>query len=278
VSGPFGRSEELTAKPDIPEDARALITARLSSIAAEEDIRVPFAIESGSRAWGFASTDSDYDVRFICAHHRDWYVSLKERRDVIERPIGADLIDIGGWDVRKALRLMLRSNPAFYEWLVSPITYYVAGSFRAQSRALFEAHASPRALAHHYQNIAQGHWRREIADNDAPRLKKYFYVIRPLLSLMHVSRTLSPPPMQLDALLVGSGIPDDVAAMVLNLRERKRSATELGKSARIALLDDWITQSLADLEPVGRSLPDREYDEAALRLADDLYRRTIGAV
>ena len=95
------------------------IVSWLGQVEREEGVRILFAAESGSRAWGFASPDSDYDVRFIYAHPRDWYTTLTEARDVIERPLDDKLVDLGGWDVRKALRLHLKSNPVLHEWFAS---------------------------------------------------------------------------------------------------------------------------------------------------------------
>ncbi|HEY7549300.1 MAG TPA: nucleotidyltransferase domain-containing protein, partial [Hyphomicrobiaceae bacterium] len=125
--------------PDaIPDEIRAHIAARLAAAASEEGVRILYAAESGSRAWGFPSPDSDYDVRFLYAHARDWYVGLAEARDVIERPLDEQRVDLAGWDIRKALRLLLRSNPALYEWLVSPIVY-MDDPLRVEMKALFEA-------------------------------------------------------------------------------------------------------------------------------------------
>lgn len=122
----------------IPDDIRREILQRLHTAEVEHGVRVLMAIESGSRAWGFASPNSDYDVRFIYVHPAHWYqaVDLEERRDVIEYPI-VDDIDLNGWDLRKALRLYWKSNPALVEWLQSPITYMEHGGFRRAALALF---------------------------------------------------------------------------------------------------------------------------------------------
>lgn len=112
------------AAPETMIDAgiQATIRNRLTDVARDHDVRIIFAIESGSRAWGFPSPDSDYDVRFVYAHRPDWYLSLRPGRDVIELPIEGDL-DINGWDLRKALNLMLKPNPVLLEWLSSPVRY-----------------------------------------------------------------------------------------------------------------------------------------------------------
>lgn len=107
----------------IDEDVRVEIDRRLDAIESDNGVRILFAIESGSRAWGFPSPDSDFDIRFIYAHEPEWYLSVLEGRDVLETPLDDLGLDVSGWDLRKTLRLFLKSNPALYEWLVSPIVY-----------------------------------------------------------------------------------------------------------------------------------------------------------
>jgi len=258
----------------IAGEVRAHIEAKLTAVAAEEGARVLYAAESGSRAWGFGSPDSDYDVRFIYVHERDWYVRLREERDVIERPLDEQLVDLAGWDIRKALRLALKSNPVLYEWLVSPIVY-VEGQLRAELRALFEAHATPRALAHHYWSIARGQWRSEIDGKREVRLKKYFYVVRPLLSLAWVAQRRGPPPMSIGDLLSQSAMPAAPRRAVEALLAEKREAPELGMRPPIADIDGWVAGELERLHPDRVALsgdPRRDMREEA----DRLYRRVIG--
>jgi predicted nucleotidyltransferase len=258
----------------IADDVRAHIAARLSATASEEGVRILYAAESGSRAWGFPSPDSDYDVRFIYAHGRDWYVSLRERRDVIERELDERLVDLAGWDIRKALRLLLKSNPALYEWLVSPIVY-VDGPLRAELKAAFEAHAASRALAFHYWSIARSQWKHEFEGKAEVRLKKYFYLVRPLLSLAWVAEHKSPPPMAIGALLEQSALPASARCAVKALLREKRAAPELGTRTPIAEIDAWVAGELERLQPDRLALseePERDMGEEANRL----YRRVIG--
>lgn len=256
-------------------DIRAHVAAQLAEKAATHGVRILFAVESGSRAWGFGSPDSDYDVRFVYAHPSDWYVSLHEPRDVIEAPLDEQLVDLAGWDVRKALRLLLRGNPALYEWLVSPITYTEDGPFRAQAKALFERHASAKVLAHHYWSIARSQLRAEIESQAEPRLKKYFYVVRPLLSLQWVVANGGPPPMQLAALLDGVAMPADVRGHVDKLLAAKRNTPELGRGPHIGVVDEWARDILERFDPACLTLDAGEPHDTR-RLADELYRRTIG--
>lgn len=247
----------------------------LRQIEAEAGVRVLYAAESGSRAWGFASPDSDYDVRFIYAHPRDWYVTLNEARDVIERPLDAQLVDLAGWDVRKALRLLLKSNPALYEWLASPIAYLDDGRFRAAAEPLFARHASAVALAHHYHSIARGQWRSEIEGNDAVKLKKYFYVVRPLLSLQWVADFGSVPPMNMAELMQRSPMPGDVRRTIDELLRLKRETPELGRGSRNATIDAWALERLEALRPDRLELAPCEQTRSAAD-ADQLFRDTVG--
>ncbi len=254
---------------------REHIVAWLKEVEREEGVRIFYAAESGSRAWGFASPDSDYDVRFIYARPRDWYTSLTEERDVIERPLDSKLVDLAGWDVRKAMRLLLKSNPALYEWFASPIAYLDDGMFQRAAKPLFARHASPSALAHHYHSIARGQWRSEIDGKDAVKLKKYFYVIRPLLSLQWVSEHGSVPPMNIAALMQNTAMPGLVRQAVDELLEIKRRTPELGRGPRIALLDTWTLERLETLNPERLALAAPDQSISA-READRLFRDTVG--
>lgn len=267
-------------KPDIDAAIHAHVATCLQQVAAEEGVRILYAAESGSRAWGFASPDSDYDVRFIYAHPRDWYTSLNEKRDVIERPLDAKLVDLAGWDVRKALRLLLKSNPALYEWLASPIVYATDTVFQHAAKALFEAHANAGNLAHHYHSIARGQWKAEIDGSNAVKLKKYFYVVRPLLSLQWVTAHRAVPPMNLDELLAATTMPADVRRAIDDLLIAKRLTPELGRGPRIAVLDAWATEQMVALDPVGTDLTTAQdtaaRTSAAATDADGLFRATVG--
>src|SRR5262245_7291893 len=133
------------------------IQTRLSLIEQDEGIKILYACESGSRAWGFASSDSDYDVRFIYVRPRDSYLSIdiENQRDVVEQPL-ENALDINGWELRKALRLLRKSNPPLLEWLGSPIVYREVTDMAAAMRALVSRWYSPIACAHHYLHMAQG--------------------------------------------------------------------------------------------------------------------------
>lgn len=229
----------------IDDDVRAEILRRLANAEAEHGVRILFAIESGSRAWGFASPNSDYDVRFVYMHEPSWYqaVDLEERRDVIEYPI-VDDIDLNGWDVRKALRLFWKSNPAFVEWIQSPITYIERGDFRADAlRALADVYSPEKGL-YHYRSMARTTYRGQLQD-PMVRLKKYFYALRPLLAARWVARTGHAPPIEFDRVLT---MLDDMAVLeaIAVLLAQKRAAPELGLAPAVPILNAFIEAELSD--------------------------------
>lgn len=180
----------------IPTPIKTEILKRIQQAETEHNVRVLYAIESGSRAWGFASVNSDYDVRFIYAHPQDWYLSInvENHRDVIEYPI-VDEIDINGWDIRKALRLLRKSNPSIVEWLHSPLVYIDDGHFATQTRALLATTYSINRGIYHYYSMAKTTYRTHLCDENV-LLKKYFYALRPLFAVHWLERYQQVPPVE----------------------------------------------------------------------------------
>jgi len=219
----------------------------LARIEAERNVRVLYACESGSRAWGFASRDSDYDVRFLYVHRRDWYLSVEERRDVIELPIADDL-DVSGWELRKALRLLLKSNPPLLEWLKSPIVYGCDPAFVAEFRELAEEFYSPRRCFAHYLHMAFGNWRHYLLGRELVSLKKYLYVFRPLLACRWIERQLGQVPMLFEELVEGVLEEAEVHSALDALVARKRSAEELAVEPPVEALSRFIAEELPRLE------------------------------
>lgn len=230
----------------IADDIRTEVCRRLANAEDQHGVRILFAVESGSRAWGFESPNSDYDVRFIYMHEPSWYqaVDLEERRDVIEYPI-VDDIDLNGWDVRKALRLFWKSNPAFVEWIQSPITYIERGNFRADAlRALAEVYTPEKGL-YHYRSMAKTNYRGYLRE-PMVRLKKYFYVLRPLLAARWVASTGQAAPIEFERLLT---MLDDQAVLdeIQSLLAQKRAAPELGLAPAVPVLNTFIETELNGL-------------------------------
>ena len=242
-------NEPLGLHADSGQQAR--IHARLRKAEAEHGIRIVLAVESGSRAWGFPSPDSDYDVRFVYVRpmQHDLSLNVENQRDVIEYPI-TDETDINGWDLRKALRLLGATNPAIVEWLQSPITYLERGSFCSAARALLPVlYSRPRGM-HHYRHMAAGNYRSYLQGEDV-LLKKYFYVLRPLLAVRWIETRGTPPPMEFERLLalIEPGSPAHKA--VQELRALKAVTSELGRGARVPALNEYIEAELARPLAVG---------------------------
>ncbi|MDE7212991.1 MAG: nucleotidyltransferase domain-containing protein, partial [Anaeroplasmataceae bacterium] len=155
------------------------ILKHLKLIEEKNNVKILYAVESGSRAWGFASTDSDYDVRFIYVRKKEDYLRLDPYSDVIEYVLD-ETLDINGWDISKALKLLFASNPTLIEWLFSPIVYLESKEIE-ELRLLAEKYYSPKTLAHHYQHIALNQYKLHISDRKEVRLKKYFYFMNQVL-------------------------------------------------------------------------------------------------
>lgn len=219
----------------------------LVRIESERNVRVLYACESGSRAWGFASRDSDYDVRFIYVHERDWYLSVEDRRDVIELPIADDL-DVSGWELRKALRLLRKSNPPLLEWLKSPIVYQYDPGFVTEFGALATGFYSPRRCFAHYLHMGFGNWRGYLQGRDLVSLKKYLYVFRPVLACRWIERQFGQVPMLFAQLVEGVLEETDVRFALDELVARKCSGEELDVEAPVAVLSRFLEGELARLD------------------------------
>lgn len=253
----------MQADMTIPPAVRREIETRLDRIEAEHGVRLLLAIESGSRAWGFPSPDSDYDVRFLYVRPRDWYLSLAPGRDVIETVI-EDEIDLNGWDVRKALALLLKSNAVVSEWMLSPIRYRPDDPFLARLAALADDLLNPRAIAYHYARSGKLAAERWLDGEGEVPVKKYFYALRPALAIRAVR--LNPdvrPPMNLQALVAASDLPAALVAQIETLVEAKACTNERANGTRLPEIDALIRDELARAGALpARKLRDRFVDRA----------------
>ncbi|MGE8286577.1 MAG: nucleotidyltransferase domain-containing protein [Stenotrophomonas sp.] len=258
----------------IDPDKREAVLAALEQIERQHDVRVLMACESGSRGWGFSSPDSDYDARFIYVHRQPWYLSVNERtgpgepqRDVIELPID-DELDISGWDLRKALRLVSKSNPTLSEWLRSPILYRGDMQAIASLREAVETFHSPLGSWWHYFNMATTNHRGYLK-GERVRTKKYLYVLRPLLACQWIESDPSPPPMAFETLLDRLLPNGPVRTAIDQLLQVKRRSTEVSDGPRIAAISDYIDEQLQRRSGSAPSLPAGQGDGEAL---DALFR------
>jgi predicted nucleotidyltransferase len=220
----------------------------LTQIENENQITILYSCESGSRAWGFDSLDSDYDVRFIYLRPVIWYLSVEPWRDVIEFTIDGQL-DVSGWDLRKALHLMKKSNPPLLEWLQSPIVYRQKSSCIDRFRAIMPQCYSPIACYYHYLHMAQGNY-REYLQGDEVWIKKYFYVLRPVLACIWIERGYGVVPIEFSA-LVNRLITDDLLnETIRNLINRKRAGDELDRGPRIPIISEFIDREIQRLSGI----------------------------
>ena len=237
----------------IRETMRRRIQGELDAIERNHGVRILLAIESGSRAWRFPSQDSDYDVRFVYAHRMDSYLSIEPERDVIERPIDT-VLDINGWDFRKALRLLVSSNAVVFEWLVSPERYRET-PISARMRSLANESCFLPALTYHYDRMARYAFDQIVASGDSTPFKTYCYALRPSLALLWI-RLYGAPPMDLQTLLSRDIVAHEVQETIMELVGRKAVATEQSRTPRIENLDTFIADVLS--ETASRfKLPDR---------------------
>jgi predicted nucleotidyltransferase len=259
-------------------DYQKQILEELKKIENEEQVRILYACESGSRAWGFPSKDSDYDVRFLYVRPIEWYLSIFDKRDVIERPIH-DMLDINGWDLRKALNLFRKSNPPLLEWLQSPIQYYENYSVAEQLRKLLSSAFSPKSCMYHYLNMAKGNF-REYLQGDQVKIKKYFYVLRPILGCMWIEERNNMPPMEFER-LVDELLPADskLRSEIARLLKRKKSGEELDLEPKITVINDFIHEKIEHFERTAKVLPsternlDRQLDELFREALKEVWRR-----
>lgn len=240
----------------LPPTIRTAIEQALRQAEQDHDVRVLLAVESGSRAWGFASPDSDWDVRFFYVHRPEWYLRLDQERDVIERMLPMD-IDLAGWELRKALRLFRKSNPPLLEWLRSPLVYMEQHGTAGEMRRLSDELFSPVTVFHHYLSMAKRNHAQYLGGEEV-RLKKYLYVLRPLLACDWIREEGSMAPMEFSRLLDRLMPNGPVRSAVDALLVEKMSGTELGRGTRIALLHAWIEERLAyhDAQPLQAAAPD----------------------
>ena len=222
-----------------------IIKEKLLAIESEHDVNILYAVESGSRAWGFESAYSDYDVRFIYIHNRNWYLNILPKRDVIEYPI-INEFDYSGWDLRKTLFLLNKSNPVLFEWLKSPIVYYKDNYFYNIMEQLSKEYFSPLSSIYHYLHMASGNYRQFLQAKEV-KTKKYFYVLRPIMACMWIERNKETPPMEFEKLLAQIE-EKELLYKITELLNKKKSGIELGIEPKIKIINDFIEDTLKHFE------------------------------
>lgn len=247
------------------------IKNELGRLENRHDTKILLAVESGSRAWGFASVDSDWDVRYIYIHRLDWYLKIDEQKDSQEEILPNDL-DLSGWELKKALRLFRKSNPPMLEWLRSPIIYKEEFSTAEKLREMSENYFNPKSCMYHYLSMAKGNF-KEFLQNDLVKSKKYFYVLRPVLACDWIKTRNSFPPMEFQTLVDAQVTDEKLKMEIAELLKRKMAGEELKEEPKIEILNDFLEEKIEFYKTYVEQIEPNEKPPTAL--LDELFKETI---
>ncbi|ONI45237.1 nucleotidyltransferase [Candidatus Epulonipiscioides gigas] len=236
------------------------IQNKLEEIEKKENVKIIYAVESGSRAWGFESQDSDYDIRFIYVRPLEFYLRLDKTSEVIEWQLD-NIFDINGWDIKKACQLLYKSNPTLLEWCNSPIIYRIAPEFE-HFRNISKQYFIGKSGLYHYLKMAKNHYAKYGQDEQII-LKKYLYILRPILCCQWILEHNTNPPVRFETLLKYY-FKGDLLEIVQKLIEEKKKMTEKDLIDKIEIIDSYINAQFKILnEQVEnfRDIPNNNYDE-----------------
>lgn len=233
-------------------DIEKEISKKLDEIEEKEGVRILHAVESGSRAWGFASPDSDYDVRFVYVRPEKDYLRLDEPRDVIEWQLD-EVLDINGWDLKKALRQFFKGNATLFEWSGSPIVYRTTSDWE-KVRKISKQYFSEKAAVYHYYGTANSTFQGYLL-GDTVRYKKYFYALRPLLAARYIEKYHEAPPVLFDDLLKPD-IPQNLKAAIDELLEMKKKTSEGEENPHMPVIRTFVETEIARQKEIADALPD----------------------
>lgn len=237
------------------QEMNILVPKKLQEIEKEYNVTILLAVESGSRAWGFASPDSDFDVRFIYKRPKNEYLKLNTDRDVIELPVD-DTWDVNGWDLDKTLKLLFKSNPTLFEWINSPLCYYKT-DFTDKIKPVLNEYFSVKNTVYHYLNTARNNMKIYLS-GEKIHPKKYFYALRPVLACLWVLEHQTPPPV-LFSELTKTMLPDNLLPSLDYLLDIKMNNPEKAEIAPVRDIDEFLRQHIEEIDKAMESLQRREY-------------------
>ena len=225
----------------------------LQQIEKNNNIKILFAIENGSRSWGMASKDSDYDVRFVFYRKIDDYITLCPEKEVItvaydenlkECDIQGSLIDICGFDIFKYLKLLLSSNPTTIEWINSHIVYY--GDNNIDLKNYINNNFNQEKLFRHYFSLFRKNYHEFIQQGKAITYKKYLYSMRGILNAKYVYEFDKIPPLDIRATIetTKSFMPENVYEKLEEVIKIKSQGLEKDVILRIPEFDSFFNAEL----------------------------------
>ena len=222
-------------------DIKKEILEKIEEIEAKEDVRVLYAVESGSRAWGVESPDSDYDVRFIYMRPKDDYLRLDEKRDIIEWQLD-DVLDINGWDIKKTLIQFHRGNATLFEWAISPVVYKTTRIWEEIYEDCRQYFSRKAALCHYYGTAKSTY--EQYLTQEQVRYKKYIYALRPLLACKYIEENGTVPPVRFEELL-GQKLADGLYDEIMKMLAIKAQSDEKALNPRMVRIHKYIENEIA---------------------------------
>ncbi|MFT9598259.1 nucleotidyltransferase domain-containing protein [Mesobacillus sp.] len=252
----------------------------LNQIEKEYEVKILYACDAGSRALGFASPDSDYDIRFIYIHKKDWYLSIDQQKDVIEIPKEDPLstivdpkLDMVGWELTKTLRLFRKSNPSLLEWLNSKYVYCNHAYLAEKLKSMQDTVISHKAYINHHLNLVT----RNVIDMQKKkewRGKVYLYILRSILSAKWLQIHRQTPPvefMELLSILENAPVKREVKDLLWKKQIGERYSIE-----KNLILNDFIEQEIKLLASYAK-FASQKLDDPTKEL-NELFRVTLKEV
>lgn len=233
-------------------DIKKEILDKLTEIEKKENVRVLHAVESGSRAWGVESPDSDYDVRFVYVRQREDYLSLQEKRGVIEWQLD-EVLDINGWDLKKTLVQFHKGNATLFEWANSPVVYKTTEEWKSIYESSKE-YFSEKVALYHYYGTANSTFKQYL-QGDEVKYKKYIYALRPLLACKFIEDKHAVPPVRFDDLLKQE-LPGELSEEIEEMLAIKARSDEKDLNPRMPVIQKYIENEIARYEQLTKSMED----------------------
>lgn len=255
---------------DFDGPVEELVLLKIREIEETENVKILHVVESGSRAWGFASPDSDYDVRFIYVRNQDFYLSLRDTKDFIDWELN-EVLDINGWDLKKVLQHFHKSNATVFEWSNSPVVYDTTQEWQDIYQNVGKDYFACKSALYHYYGTANKNYHAYLMD-DMVKYKKYFYVLRPILACKWIEEKKCPPPVLFEKLVDGV-LEDEMKAEVSALLVKKIQMSETDKAPKIPKIHQYIEEKLAYYKALAEGMPDdRNPDWEPL---EEVFRRMV---